>query len=120
MSKVSHIDRLPQRVRDEIDRLLVGNNFSDYISISAELRAQGYTGISKSGLHRYGTKLKRQVMRGKTQKRLVAAGVSPAIATEIAGSATLVLVIDRRNEKTQIFDLSMKAIDVIKLLEKVI
>lgn len=117
MSRVSSIGRLPQSVRKEIDQRLIENGFCDYVAIADELRARGYSKISKSGLHRHGLELKRRVQLGRAKEQLAAAGVSAELAAELTGDATLVVVIDRRNGRARLMNLKMQSVEVIKLLK---
>ncbi len=49
----SKISKLPNTVKDWLDKALAGNGFADYELLAAELKARGYD-ISKSAIHRYG------------------------------------------------------------------
>lgn len=53
MAPRSKITKLPQAVKDWLDKTLVEGNFADYELLSADLKARGYD-ISKSAIHRYG------------------------------------------------------------------
>lgn len=113
MSQTGSVERLPQKIREEIDRRLIENGFGDYINIAEELRARGYSKISKSGLHRYGLQIKRRVQMGRAQAQLEEAGIDAAMAAELIGEATLVVVIDRRNGRARLLSLPASAAEVI-------
>lgn len=49
----SKISKLPNPVKDWLDKALAGNGFGDYELLAAELKERGYD-ISKSAIHRYG------------------------------------------------------------------
>lgn len=53
MAPRSKISRLPNPVKDWLDRALAENGFADYELLAAELKTRGYD-ISKSAIHRYG------------------------------------------------------------------
>lgn len=49
----SKVASLPKAVKAWLDKALAENSFSEYETLAAELKAQGFS-ISKSALHRYG------------------------------------------------------------------
>ena len=51
---------LPEEVKQELDRLLIENHFTDYRGLEHWLKNQGFT-ISKSSIHRYGVKFQSQL-----------------------------------------------------------
>jgi len=53
MAPRSKISKLPNTVKDWLDKALAGNGFADYELLAAELKERGYD-ISKSAIHRYG------------------------------------------------------------------
>lgn len=118
MPRLSSVERLPQRVRAELDRRLIANGFGDYLAIEDELRVQGYNKISKSALGRYGRALKHRVQLGRVHAQLEAAGVDKDLAAELAGDATLVVVIDRRNGRARMFSLPGTAVEVIAQIKR--
>lgn len=96
MSRVSTIARLPLEVWDEVDKRLIGNGFSGYDQIAKDLHRRGFR-VSKSGLHRYGQQMERNISIARARAQIEAAGIDPKIAAELAGETTLVIVLDRRN-----------------------
>jgi hypothetical protein len=61
MSVRSKIETMsPKRLRDQLDRKLIGHSFSHYTELAEWLDQQGF-GISRSALHRYGSQLERHV-----------------------------------------------------------
>ncbi len=117
MSRVSAIDRLPAAVRTEIDRRLIGNGFSGYVELANDLRKRGFNKISKSGLHRYGQQVERRVQLARVREQLELAGVNQRIAAELTGDATLVIVVDRRNGRARLMNVSESPAGVIALLK---
>jgi hypothetical protein len=53
MAPRSKISRLPNSIKDWLDKALAENGFADYELLADELKARGYD-ISKSAIHRYG------------------------------------------------------------------
>ncbi len=51
---------LPEEIKKELDTQLVKNQFSGYLELERWLREEGYE-ISKSSIHRYGSKFKKQL-----------------------------------------------------------
>jgi len=49
----SKVVTLPEKVKAELDRRLLGGSFSDYTALAEWLKAQGFE-ISRSAVHRYG------------------------------------------------------------------
>lgn len=60
MPQVSAVYTLPEDVKKELDKKLVDNHFSGYLDLEKWLRGQGFE-ISKSSIHRYGSKFKQQL-----------------------------------------------------------
>ncbi|MDP2826352.1 MAG: DUF3486 family protein [Sulfuritalea sp.] len=115
--RASTIDRLPAAVRREIDQRLIASSYSGYSELEAELRARGHHKVSKSGLHRYRQALKRLVQLGNAAEQLRLAGIDAALADELTGKSTLVVIIDRRNARARLINVDASAADVIKLLK---
>ena len=53
MAPRSKIAKLPNEIRDWLDRSLIDNQFGEYELLAAELKSRGFD-ISKSAIHRYG------------------------------------------------------------------
>jgi Protein of unknown function (DUF3486) len=56
----SSVDLLPEETKAELNKRLVQSAFSGYESLAAWLETQGFK-ISKSSVHRYGSKLEEQM-----------------------------------------------------------
>lgn len=118
MGRVSTIDRLPPAVRTEIDQRLIASGFSGYKDLAAELHTRGYKRVSKSGLHRYGQQVERRIQLARARQQIEAAGLDPNIAAELTGDATLVVVVDRRNNCARAINVRASAADVAQALKK--
>ena len=65
MPRRSKVGALPDDVRQFVDAVLVGNQFGGYDALAAALDEKGFA-ISKSALHRYGSKLEQKMNAVKT------------------------------------------------------
>lgn len=82
MTARSKIEQLPPELKAQLDALLVQYNFSRYSELVDELKKRGETlgvqaDVSRSGLHRYGSKLERRMsaIKASTEAaKLIAAG----------------------------------------------
>lgn len=76
MGERSKIVDLPEATRAELDTRLIKGGFRGYVELEAWLRGQGFE-VSKSSIHRYGSKLDQRIaeLRRSTEqaKALVAA-----------------------------------------------
>lgn len=76
MPKRSKVEALPKALKDWLDAELVKRGFADYNQLAADLQAQGAE-VSKSSLHRYGSKFEERMAQLKVSvdqaKALVAA-----------------------------------------------
>lgn len=98
MAKRSSVEQLPQRVRHELERKLADNGFSDYTALAKWLNEQGYE-ISRSAVHRYGTKIQKRFANIKASTeaaRLIAEGASDE--TDSRSEAVIALL------QTEVFD----------------
>lgn len=64
MGKRSRVTAMPKAMKEWLDTQLVEGEFSGYELLAAELKARGYE-ISKSALHRYGSRFQQQLGRLK-------------------------------------------------------
>lgn len=58
----SRVAGLPEDIRKELDRRLIGSGFSSYSDLYEWLTGQGY-GISRSAIHRHGREVERRIER---------------------------------------------------------
>jgi hypothetical protein len=117
MGRASSIDKLPVRVRREIDQRLIANSFGGYSELEAELRARGHLKVSKSGLHRYGQTLKRLVQLGNAAEQLALAGIDATLVDELTGKSTLVVIIDRRNSRARLVNVALSTAEIAQRLK---
>lgn len=68
MARPSNIDLLPEKVRAELEAVLVANNFSGYESIADYFKDKGHD-VSRSGIQRYGKRMEQrlQMIRASTE-----------------------------------------------------
>lgn len=113
MGRRSKIESLPASVRRETDRRLIQGGFSGYERLAANLRERGYRAISKSSLHRYGTKIRDRLETAQARAQLELAGIDgdigAGIACDLARAGSLVVVIDRRNGRAKLFEVPASA-----------
>ncbi len=78
MPAPSAVDRLPEPLRHELERRLVGGGFSGYTALAEWLAEQGYE-ISRSAVHRYGQRVKRRMdaIRASTEAARLIAEAAP-------------------------------------------
>lgn len=77
------VSQLPEPLRDELDRRLQENHFSQYVKLAAWLTSEGYP-ISHGSLHRYGAKRQKRLQAIEDQTRAAAmiAEMAPDDAAE--------------------------------------
>lgn len=119
MGRLCSVECLPAAVRAEVDRRLIDSNFSGYEQLAQELQAQGHKKIGKSSLHRYGQAMKRRLQLDRTADELTAMGIGAELAAELAGQSTLVVVIDRRNQRARLISVPAPAPSVIDAIKQI-
>lgn len=97
----SKVTSLPKNVRERLDKALIDRGFADYTELVEWLESQGHS-ISRSSLHRYGSKLERKIesVRVSTEMANALVEASPDDAGAMA-DATLRIV------QSRMFDLLM-------------
>lgn len=85
MGERSKVEGLPGEVRESLDKKLFEGNFSGYVSLAEWLSGQGYE-ISKSSLHRYGSRLEERMAQLKRSTEMAKALV--AASPDDAGDMT--------------------------------
>lgn len=83
------VDALPADVRAWLDAALVGGNFSGYEALEAALKDRGHA-ISKSAIHRHGSKLERKIAAIKTSTEAAKLIVASTDDAEDARSEALI------------------------------
>lgn len=86
---------LPDDVRRWLDRALADGNFSGYERLEELLRERGYM-ISKSALHRYGTKLERRLsaVKSATEAAKLMADAAPDDQDARSGAITAMVQVE--------------------------
>lgn len=118
MGRQSGFDKLPAAVRAEIDSRLIDNGFSQYVELAAELRQRGHK-MSPSALHRHGQAMERRLELDRTAEELMTLGIGAELTAELSGTATLVVVIDRRNSRARLISVPTTATAVIAAIKKI-
>lgn len=89
MPKRSTVDALPRELKEWLDDELVKRGFSDYVALAIDLKAKG-AAISKSSLHRYGSKFEERMAQLKASTEQARAIVAASPDNEGAMSEALV------------------------------
>jgi len=78
MPKRSTVDALPRELKEWLDDELVKRGFGDYVALAVDLKAKGAE-ISKSSLHRYGSKFEERMaqLRVSTEQARAIVAASP-------------------------------------------
>jgi hypothetical protein len=78
MPKRSKVEALPKALKEWLDAELVKRGFADYEQLAADLQAQG-ADVSKSSLHRYGSKfeLRMAQLKSSVEQAKVLVAASP-------------------------------------------
>lgn len=116
MGERSKVTGLPADRREELDRKLIGSGFQGYVQLQGWLRAQGYD-ISKSSLHRYGSRLEEKVAKLKASADRARALVeaSPDVADNMA-QATMRLLQEKLYVVLETMeDIDPESVDLVKL-----
>jgi hypothetical protein len=88
MGKRNQIEGFPPDVRRMIQRRLYEYGFQDYVGLANALTAEGHT-VSKSALHRYGSKLEAKIKQAELDKLMGHDGMNGDGQTAGAGVVTL-------------------------------
>lgn len=92
MAPRSKISRLPQAVKDWLDKELVENGYGEYEFLSAELKSRGFD-LSKSAIHRYGQEFEKRLGNLRMASEQAKAIVSAAPDDEGAVSEALMRLV---------------------------
>jgi hypothetical protein len=78
MSKRSTVETLPKELKEWLDGELVKRGFANYIQLAADLKAKGAE-VSKSSLHRYGSKFEERMaqLKASTEQARAVVAASP-------------------------------------------
>lgn len=116
MGQRSKVTGLPEDLRSEIDRKLLQSSFQGYVHLQDWLRAQGYE-ISKSSLHRYGSRLEENVakLKASAERARYVVESSPDAADDMA-QATMRLLQEKVYTVLETMDdIDPESIDLVKL-----
>lgn len=116
MGERSKAQSLPGHVREDLDAKLLEGGFSGYVQLQDWLRAQGYD-ISKSSLHRYGSRLEEKIAKLKMSAERAEALVkaSPDMADHM-GQATMRLLQEKLFTVLESMDdIDPESVDLVKL-----
>jgi hypothetical protein len=78
MSRRAKVTTLPKAVRDWLDQKLADGSYSNYTLLTEELKGRGYD-LSRSAVHRYGSKLEKtmELARATVEKAKAVVQASP-------------------------------------------
>ena len=116
MGERSKVTGLPGDVREALDSKLLQGGFAGYVQLQDWLRTQGYD-ISKSSIHRYGSRLEEKVAKLKASAERARALVesSPDAADHMA-QATMRLLQDKLFTVLESMeDVDPESVDLVKL-----
>ncbi len=89
MPKRSKVEALPKALKEWLDGELVKRGFADYVALAADLQAQGAE-VSKSSLHRYGSKFEERMAQLKVSTEQARAVVAASPDDEGAMNEALI------------------------------
>ncbi len=98
MGNRNQIEGFPPDVRRMIQSRLYECGFQDYVGLAKALTAEGHT-VSKSALHRYGSKLEGQIKKVELDKLMGHDGTNGDGQTAGAGGVTLDLFDTSKGER---------------------
>lgn len=107
------VSLLPEQVREELERRLLSNGFSNYVALSDWLKEQGFE-ISKSAIGRYGQKFEERVRALQIATQQARALAEAAPDDEGALNDSLIRLVQERLF-TILVDLNVEQIDNINI-----
>lgn len=116
MGERSKVTGLPPEMRELLDSKLIGSGFQGYVKLQDWLRAQGYD-ISKSAVHRYGSRLEEKVAKLKASAERARALVeaSPDVADNMAQATMRLLQEKLYTVLESMEDIDPESVDLVKL-----
>jgi len=119
MPRRNKVEALPKAVKAWLDAALLEKNFSEYELLAAELAAKGFS-ISKSGLHRYGSKFEERMAQMAVSIEQARAVVAASPDDEGAMSEALIrLTQDKLFGVLVELDVDPKKVDLSKLTRSI-
>lgn len=89
MPKRSKVDTLPRELKEWLDAELLKRGFADYVQLAADLQAKGAE-LSKSAIHRYGSKFEQRMAQLKVSTEQARAVVAASPDDEGAMNEALI------------------------------
>lgn len=119
MPRRSKVIDLPIEVRQELERRLMANAFSDYEALSAWLADQGFE-VSRSAVHRYGQSFEERVgaLRLATEQARVLVEASPDDEGAM-GEALMRLAQERMFSLLVEMQVDPETVDITKLVRSI-
>lgn len=119
MPRRSKVIDLPIEVRQELERRLMANAFSDYEALSAWLADQGFE-VSRSAVHRYGQSFEERVgaLRLATEQARVLVEASPDDEGAM-GEALMRLAQERMFSLLVEMEVDPEKVDITKLVRSI-
>lgn len=115
MPKRSGVETMPRELRDWLDSELVRRGFRDYVQLAADLKAKG-ADVSKSTVHRYGSRLEERMAQWKASAEQARAIVAASGDDEGAMNEVLIrLTQDKLMNVLVEMEVDPEAIDLTKL-----
>lgn len=119
MPKRSKVDALPKALKEWLDSELVKRGFADYEQLAAELKKQGGE-VSKSSLHRYGSKFEERMAQLKVSTEQARAVVAASPDDEGAMNEALIrLTQDKLFQVLVELDVDPKSVNLSKLTKSI-
>lgn len=119
MPKRSKVDALPKALKEWLDAELVKRGFADYEQLAAELKKQGGE-VSKSSLHRYGSKFEERMAQLKVSTEQARAVVAASPDDEGAMNEALIrLTQDKLFGVLVDLDVDPKSVNLNKLTRSI-
>jgi len=109
------VDTLPRELKEWLDAELATRGFSDYVQLAADLKQRGAE-ISKSALHRYGSKLEERMAQWRFSAEQARAIVATSPDDDGAMNEVLIrLTQDKLMNVLMDLEVDPEAVDVTKL-----
>lgn len=119
MPKRSTVETLPKELKEWLDGELVKRGFSDYLQLAADLKTKGAE-VSKSSLHRYGSKFEERMAQLKVSTEQARAVVAASPDDEGAMNEALIrLTQDKLFQVLVDLEVSPESVNLGKLTKSI-
>lgn len=119
MPKRSKVEALPKALKEWLDAELVKRGFADYVQLAADLKKQG-SDVSKSALHRYGSKFEERMAQLKVSTEQARAVVAASPDDEGAMNEALIrLTQDRLFQVLVDLEVDPESVNLSKLTRSI-